>query len=170
MPVLSVTMMLTSVPAQTGMRWAVAPSEPGSTIFPKMVWVIFELLVGLWPFPIVSMKLTPHLSLHVGSGGGVAVGVGDGVAVGVGGGVIVGVAVGDAVGVGDGVIVGVADGVGIALGVGVADGVTLGVGVVVGPARAGIVRPSDTPNTIRLHKNLVGRFITMISPVAIQEM
>ncbi len=37
MPVLSDTAMVTCVPAQTGMRWAVDPSEPGSTIFPKMV-------------------------------------------------------------------------------------------------------------------------------------
>ena len=40
-----------------------------------------------------------------------------------------------------------------------------GVGVV-GPATAGIVRPSATPNTIRLQKNLVNRFISVISPAS----
>ncbi len=52
-PVLSDTAMVTSVPAQTGMRWAVSLRLPGSTMFPEMTMVIFGLLLGLWPFPIV---------------------------------------------------------------------------------------------------------------------
>ncbi len=36
-PVLSVTTAVTNVPAQTVIREAVTSSEPGSTMFPKMV-------------------------------------------------------------------------------------------------------------------------------------
>jgi hypothetical protein len=46
-PVESVTPMSTCVPAQTGMRWAVSPSEPGSTMLPLIVCDTFMLLVGL---------------------------------------------------------------------------------------------------------------------------
>jgi hypothetical protein len=58
-PVESVTATLTSVPAQTGMRWAVQepfakPQSPiGSTMFPVIWWTTFALLAALWPFPIV---------------------------------------------------------------------------------------------------------------------
>ena len=109
--------------------------------------MILRLLIGLWPFPTVVNLLLPQRSAHVGSGVGVVVGV------------AVGVAVGDAVGVGSGVGVVVGDAVGDAVGVAVGDGV-------VGPATAGIVRPSATPNTIRLQKNLVNRFISVISPAS----
>ncbi len=55
-PVLSDTVMVTSVPAHTPMRWAVGPSLlSGSTMFPVIVMVIFGLLLGLWPFPIVMI-------------------------------------------------------------------------------------------------------------------
>jgi len=46
-PVRSVTTAFTTVPAQTGMRWAVSLSEPGSTIFPVIIWTTFGLLDGL---------------------------------------------------------------------------------------------------------------------------
>ncbi len=36
-PVVSVTTIVTSEPAQTGMRWAESLSEPGSTICPKIM-------------------------------------------------------------------------------------------------------------------------------------
>ena len=71
-------------------------------------------------------------------------------------------AVGDAVGVADGVSVGLDVGVAVP-GSGV--GVAVGVGVV-GPATAGVVSANATPNTIRLHKNLVNRFITVIPPAS----
>jgi hypothetical protein len=43
----SVTTAFTTVPAQTGMRWAVSLSESGSTIFPRIEWTTFGLLDGL---------------------------------------------------------------------------------------------------------------------------
>jgi hypothetical protein len=51
--------------------------------------------------------------------------------------------------------------VGVAVGVDV--GVALGVDVG-GPASAGVVSASATPNSIRLQKSWVNRFIVVISP------
>jgi hypothetical protein len=65
-------------------------------MFPVIVWRIFGLLVGLWPFAIVVIFVTGQASTHAPGGCGGAVDVGVGVAVGVevGVGEYVGVAVG----------------------------------------------------------------------------
>jgi hypothetical protein len=159
-PVMSVTLTFTSVPAQTGIRWAVSPSESGSTMFPMITCETFGLLDGLWPLPTVTIWVTPQVSLQVGS----AVGVGADVGVDVGVGSTVGVDVG--VGSGVGSFVGVD--VGVAVGVGSFVGVDVGVGSGVTPARACVASPRDMPKVIRMQKNFVNRTITIISPVAIQ--
>ncbi len=46
-PVVSVTLMSTRVPEQTGMRWAVSPRELGSTMLPVMKLTTFALLLEL---------------------------------------------------------------------------------------------------------------------------
>jgi len=46
-PVVSDTSAVIVVPAQTGMRCAVDPREPGSTMFPVIACDTFELFVGL---------------------------------------------------------------------------------------------------------------------------
>ena len=46
-PVVSVTVMSTRVPEQTGMRWAVSPRESGSMMLPVMKFATFGLLDGL---------------------------------------------------------------------------------------------------------------------------
>jgi hypothetical protein len=81
------------------------------------------------------------------------------------------VGVGVAVGVADAVAVGVGSVVGVAVAVGSVVGVAVAVGVGVGggtPAKAGTASPSDTPSTIRLQRNFMKRFVTVISPVAMQ--
>ncbi len=46
-PVVSVTRTVTSVPSQTGIRCAVAPSEPGSMTLAVMKFTTLGLLLGL---------------------------------------------------------------------------------------------------------------------------
>jgi hypothetical protein len=137
-PLLSDTITVTFVPAHTGMRDAVVPREPGSTMFPVISCDTFGLLLGLWPFPIVLIVSTPQRSVHPGSGvgvGGVAVGgvAVAGVAVGGVGVAVAGVAVGG-VAVAGVAVAGVAVG-----GVAVAGVAVGGVGVAVaGVAVAGV--------------------------------
>ncbi len=158
------------------------PSLLEFTMYPRTHMMTFELSPSIWPFPTMQILFLPQRSAHgdtaVGDVIGVAVpGSGVGVAfevsfrnsmavsVDVGARVGTGVAVGVAVlGSGVGVAVGVAVDVGCPLGEAVGDAV--GVGGAVGPARAGVVSASATPNTIRLPKNFANRFITVISPAA----
>ena len=130
-PVVSVTLISTELPAQTGMRLAFSPSDCGSTMLPVMKLRILGLLVGLCPFPMVEIATTGHRS----SQPRVAVGVAVAVAVAVAVGVAVAVAVG----------VAVADGVGVAVGVLVAVGVAVGVGVVVGVGDGAVQSESVLP-------------------------
>jgi hypothetical protein len=79
-PVESVTMVVTSVPVQTGMRCAVSRRDPGSTMCPVIAWTTFALLVGLWPFAIVATMVSGQTSAQIGAAVGVAAGVAVGVA------------------------------------------------------------------------------------------
>jgi hypothetical protein len=137
-PFASLTIAVTSVPAQTSMRCAVSPYEDGSMMCPVIVCLNFRLFVGLCPFAFVLIDLSGQLIEHIaGVGVGIAVGVTVGVAVvvvvavGVAVGVVVGVAVVVvvAVGVAVGVVVGVAVVVAVDVAVGVSMGVADGVGV-----------------------------------------
>jgi hypothetical protein len=167
------------------MRWVVIPSLLEFTMYPRTHMMTFELSLSIWPFPTMQILFLPQRSAHGDTAVGDVIGVGEAVGVAVpGSGVGVAfevsfrnsMAVSVDVGarVGTGVAVGVAvlgSGVGVAVGVAVDVGCPLGEAVgdavgAVGPARAGVVSASATPNTIRLPKNFANRFITVISPAA----
>ena len=143
------------------------PSLLEFTMYPRTHMMIFALSLSIWPFPTMQILFLPQRSAHGDTAVGDVIGVGEAVGVAVrfcfraaasrGESITMNVVV-----LGSGV--GVAVDVGCPLGEAVGDAV--GVGGAVGPARAGVVSASATPNTIRLPKNFANRFITVISPAA----